>query len=620
MVMPADGMSSADPGSGPFTRRERSTFQRFPLEALPPLVRRFTEEASRALGCDPTYVALPLLSALGSAIGNSRRIELKRGWCEPPILWTAIIGDSGSMKTPAFKCALAAFREIQQAAYRRHELEMHEWQIEKRAYDVAFKAWKSSSADGTSATTPPEEPPRPVADRYQVMDTTVEALVPILASNPRGVLLARDELAGWFGSFDRYAKGGRGGADSAQWLSMHSGEQIVIDRKTGGTPMLFVPSACVSICGGIQPGVLRRSLGQQHRESGMAARLLFAMPPRTAKSWTEAELSREVEKKVRELFEYLLALEPARKSPSEWTPLVLTLSENARRMWRDFYNEHAPQLSALEGDEAAAYSKIEGYAARLALIDHVVRSMTDAPNVSDGRAIEEVSLESGIVLARWFGAEALRVYEVLDEPDSDGAQRRLLDWIERNGGTATANEVSKGLRRYRSDAEGARAALTELDHAGFGTLAEVTPSARGGRPTLRFILGSTVTNTPDAGAASGGFGDGDSSGGTRLGHQSHPSSKLHSESSNSCRATTIGLHSDDGQAPGCDQIGSGIQWQDPVPDCKGIGHLGGTTLPSDQSTARNDIGNGGTPGDLPGPRDQGGPRFVGQEGEVIDGS
>lgn len=66
---------------------------------------------------------------------------------------------------------------------------------------------------------PPTKPDPPCAARYIVSDTTVEAVSPLLLMNPRGVRSARDELAGWIGSFDRYA-GGKGGADAAHWLSM----------------------------------------------------------------------------------------------------------------------------------------------------------------------------------------------------------------------------------------------------------------------------------------------------------------------------------------------------------------------------------------------------------------
>ena len=81
--------------------------------------------------------------------------------------------------------------------------------------------------------------------------------------------MVRAELGGWIGGFDRYA-GGKGG-DAAKWLRMFGGRPMIVDRKTSGT--IYVPAAAVSIAGGIQPETLRRALGTEHRENGLAARL-----------------------------------------------------------------------------------------------------------------------------------------------------------------------------------------------------------------------------------------------------------------------------------------------------------------------------------------------------------
>ena len=69
-------------------------FKPFPVDALPEPFRGFVNVGAKAIGCDASYVALPLLAAAASAIGNTRRIQLKRGWTEPAIVWTAIVGDS----------------------------------------------------------------------------------------------------------------------------------------------------------------------------------------------------------------------------------------------------------------------------------------------------------------------------------------------------------------------------------------------------------------------------------------------------------------------------------------------------------------------------------------------
>ena len=50
-------------------------FQPFPTDALPEPAREFVCAVSESSACDPSYVALPLLAVLASAIGNSRRIQ-----------------------------------------------------------------------------------------------------------------------------------------------------------------------------------------------------------------------------------------------------------------------------------------------------------------------------------------------------------------------------------------------------------------------------------------------------------------------------------------------------------------------------------------------------------------
>lgn len=494
-------------------------FAPFPVDVLPEPIRSFVADAAKSIGCDPSYVALPLLSGLAAAIGNTHRIALKRGWTEPAIVWTAIVGESGTHKTPAFKAALKAIRKAQAQAFKEHEAAMAEWEAQHLRYDAELTAWKRDAAkakpgDGYTVA-PPEKPTQPIARRYIVSDTTTEALAPILLGNPRGVLLARDELAGWIGSFDRYAKAGKAGADSAHWLSMHNGEALTIDRKTGIPPTIHVPSASVSIAGGIQPGILARALGQEHHESGLLARLLFAMPPRRVKRWTETDVDANTEAAVAAVFDRLfgLTMEPDPESPlmadgegPDMRPRLVRLADDGKRAWVRFYNEHAGEQVNLSGDEAAAWSKLEGYAARLALVVHLTRWAAGDATLRDPARVDEASIGAGVVLARWFGDEARRVYAILSESDDDRETRRLVELIRRKGGSMSGRELVQASRAFRTVAD-AEAALSVLVEAGAGSW--VTPEQRaGGRPRARrFVLapvyGANVYETPPGDAERG---------------------------------------------------------------------------------------------------------------------
>jgi hypothetical protein len=466
----------------------------FPVDALPEPIRGFVDAGARAIGCDPSYLALPLLTAIAAAIGNTRRLELKRGWSAPPILWGAIVGESGTAKTPAFRLAMRPVRERQSRAFKVFELRQQE-------YEAALQAWENTKKSERG-----EKPQPPSCERFIVSDTTVEALAPILLDNPRGLLLARDELAGWIGSFDRYAAKGKAGADSANWLSMFSAESIIVDRKTGIPRTIHVPQAAVCVSGGIQPAILQRSLGLEHRESGLAARLLLTCPPRRPKRWTEADIDPSAEAELVRLFDWLYELQPATGDGGEPRPRLVRLNDDARAAWIAYYNTHAIEQADLTGDMAAAWSKLEEYAARLALVVHFIRWA--AGDVADETRLDLASMNTGIILANWFKHEARRVYAMLDESDAERDQRRLVEWIDRKGGTVTAREVRQGCR-WLKEPGAAEAALEGLVKAGRGTWRDAPPTAKGGRPARVFVLStlSTVYETPAKPEESEGFVD-----------------------------------------------------------------------------------------------------------------
>jgi hypothetical protein len=453
----------------------------FPVSCLPERVARFVDISSRAIGCDPSYVALPLLAGLASAIGNTRRIQLKRGWSEPAVVWAAIVGDSGTLKSPALEVALRAVRKRQRAAMKRHAEAMALYEIESMRYEKELRAWKNAKANEE----PPQRPAEPVADRCYADDTTIEALAVLLLQNPRGLLLVRDELSGWLGSFDRYAQGR--GADAAKWLEMFGGRSIMVDRKSGPSRTIYVHRAAVSVAGGIQPGTLQRALGMEHRENGLAARLLLACPSRRAKRWTEADISPELENQIEAIFERLYSLEPGADRDGEIQPLDLPLTPAAKDAWVAFYDEHAIEQAELTGDLAATWSKLEGYAARLALIVHLTRWAAGDPTLEDANVVDEQSIKAGVELSTWFGHEARRVYSILGENPEQREHRRLIEMIRSKGGSVTIREVQRSSRKY-TNAKDAEQALEALVAAGVGIWEDPKPGLAGGRPVRQFVL------------------------------------------------------------------------------------------------------------------------------------
>lgn len=495
------GVDETEPIEAERPKERVERFQPFPTNALPEPVQSFVVAGAKAIGCDASYLALPLLTTLAAAIGNTRCIQLKRGWSEPAILWTAIVGDSGTMKSPALEVVLSPVRDRQRRVLADHADAMKQHRDDLLRYDRDLAGWKKTKGGGE----PPEKPEEPIAERYWCDDPTIEALVVLLLHQWRGLLMVRDELAGWIGSFDRYS-GGKGG-DVARWLEMFGGRSMVVDRKTGIPRTLFVPRAAVSVAGGIQPEILRRCLGQQYRDNGLAARLLLACPPRTPKRWTEADISPEAEASISALLDRLYSLEPTVSDDDELQPINIGLTPEAKRLWVKFYNEHAQESSELTGDLSAAWSKLEGYAARFALVIHFARWAADDPDLQTHDAVDQVSIDAGIRLSRWFGHEARRVYAILAESDDDRDVRRLVEWIEGKGGKVSPREVQMGCRWLRGSGN-AEAALNALVKAGHGEWHDAPPGPNGGRPSRVFGLQTVSTSTELPGTRdSGGFVD-----------------------------------------------------------------------------------------------------------------
>ena len=483
---------SADPPAGPAPLQYRP----FPLDVLPAPVREFVSQSASAIGCDPTYIALPLLAELAAFIGNTRRILLKRTWTEPAVLWTVIIGSSGSQKSPGLEAALAPIKRKQAERLAAHADAMKDYQVKLLHYEVQLSEWRSKGRDKRGE--PPEKPLAPAAERYLCSDTTVEALATILADAPLGVLLARDELSGWIDSFDAYRQG-RGG-DVSHWLSMHRAGDLLVDRKSGDKRTIYVPRAAVSIAGTIQPETLRRALGRKHFENGLAARILMAMPPRRPKKWTEADVEPSVEAAVHTVVDAILRFNFGIGQDGQPVPIDLPLTPEAKVVWVGFYNEHGQHQASLpDGDLAAAFSKLEGYAARLALVVHMVRIAAGEGAPHD--TVDKTSIEAGIALARWFAHETERIYSILSETDVERKQRTLVEFIRSKGGSVTIRDLMRGGPYYKK-ADQAEQALDQLMQDGLGTWETVdTGNVPGPRPQV-FRL-HDMTNSANGAMGSG---------------------------------------------------------------------------------------------------------------------
>jgi hypothetical protein len=439
---------------------ERVEWQPFPVELLPEPVCSFVRQvwASLDRSADPACAALPLLASIASAIGNRRRIEIRPGWTEPSVLWCAIVAESGSKKSPAADKSLSFVRDRQTAAFEAHKIALAEWEEERRNYEASRR---SKSADAQ----PPS--PKPIATRFIVNDITVESLAVTLEHSPN-VLLDRDEISGWVSSFDRYASGKSGG-DVAQWLPCYNAAPWVVDRKTSGT--IHIPRAAVSVFGGIQPKVLVRSFGP-HVDNGLLQRFMLAAPPEGPQQWPDGDVDFATMAAMQAMFDTLFSLHV----DDDGHPQVLDLEPDALGVFKEWWNEIGQQRLQATGPTKSMLSKAEAWAARLALVCHLIRQAGAEPALRS--RIDADSITRGVGLARWAAREWTRVFRLMEQGGDDAADARLREWIVSRGGSASVRDVRRGLRRYQAPGR-AEEGLRRLVASG---AAEWTADSSGGRP------------------------------------------------------------------------------------------------------------------------------------------
>jgi hypothetical protein len=440
-------------------------WQPFPTKAMPEPLSSFVANAAAATGVDQSYIAAALLVTIGAAIGTTRQVQCKVEWNEFPVLWIGLVGKSGCGKSPGLAIATKPIKRLQHVAAAEHQ----------QALDMMRGKGDSDQI---------ELPKMPC---LYAEDITIEGLIDRLVDNPRGLVVVRDELAGWVDSMNSY-RGGKGGDESA-WLSFFDGREAKHDRKSAKRSMLFVPHAAVSLIGGIQPGVLRECLTARRVASGMAARLMVIHPPEKVHLWTDAEVD---QKKLEAVCELVDRIYRELNHGDNGKPQVVSLDAEAKRMFRQHYDNIRCREAESQDHEAAALSKSIAVTARLALILHCVRIANHDPALKCFDEIDKETMDRAITIGRWLIAETLRVTYALSESPQAKREREILELASRlkqEGKPTTIRELMRHQKKLWTKQEDAEAELIKIVASDKAHWSMLGPGDKGGRPTRQFKVG-----------------------------------------------------------------------------------------------------------------------------------
>jgi Protein of unknown function (DUF3987) len=314
----------------------------FPVAALPATLAAFVNAEHQAMGADRSALAMAAITTISGAMHAETRVEIGDGWSEPPIIWTALVGQPSAMKSPI----------ITKATTPLHSLDHYR----DTAWRKSHALWEQAKAAG--------QKPGPVAPkpgRDVVQDATPEKLAEILSRGPAGSLMVHDELAGWLGGFERYSSGA---SSRAFFLQCWNGGVFLKDRVGQGTrdpnSEIRVDNLALCVLGGIQPD--RLAAIRDLTGDGLLQRFLPVLM-RSAKRGDESTKVSAEEANYDKLIKLINKAWPRRYH------FAADAIEVRKRVLDRIHT-----LEQLEGFPPAligAIGKLKGYYARLALVLHV---------------------------------------------------------------------------------------------------------------------------------------------------------------------------------------------------------------------------------------------------------
>ena len=147
--------------------------------------------------------------------------------------------------------------------------------------------------------------------------------------------------------------------------------------------------------------------------------------------------------------------------------MIVDLSPEAKDLFIRFFNSNVDERVTLKSDMKAAWAKFTSYAARLALVFHVVQCLKGEGSLKE---MSGDSMQRAIRLVFWFKRETPSILQLLRHTkcEIDFESKSVLDLVERNGGQMTVRELQHQRRKYRSKggAKAAEAILDGLVHEG----------------------------------------------------------------------------------------------------------------------------------------------------------
>lgn len=363
-------------------------YKEFPKGLFPPLIEDFIQDSARAQGLCPDFIYCAFISAISVMIGNKCAVKIIKKWVERPLVWIALVGNSGVKKTPAIDLIFSPLEEIEE----RNNIE----------YTQSMREYQESIKAGEKGVE------KPLSKQLILDDTTIEGLYDVLQYNNSGLILKKDELLSLIYEGGRYSSTN---GQEERLLSIFSGASIKINRK-GDSLCTFIKKPFVSLIGGIQPRVTKVLFAENRADNGFINRILFASLDNLERKMPcydpNDELASEYDNYIKRAYIQSKQFDSGGKEVS-----YIPLSKEAMAIFKT-WQEDFIYGNKVDKSYEDYIAKQEAYAVRLSLI---IEYSWEVLNEGKPVAVSRKSMESAIEFCSYFFQSFVRVRNMQQSPE-----------------------------------------------------------------------------------------------------------------------------------------------------------------------------------------------------------
>jgi hypothetical protein len=481
----------------------------FDPELLPESFRPAAQDIAERMQVPLDMPAVSLILTLAGTVNRRAEIQPKANditFVVKPNLWGGLVAPPGFLKTPNIENSTKPLRKIEDD-YRekfKQEIETHEkskelWELQRSAYREQVKqAYKYKKSLPQEVGPEPEEPRQ---TRLTINDATFESLHEIMAINPAGILLIRDELSGFIAQLERP---GREGERAFHLQAWNGNTGHTIDRIGRGS--IHVPACCESILGGIQPNKLRSYLVDTLKggpsDDGFIQRFQLLVWPDFSKDWKLVDRPPNTAAlyQIEGVLRKLVDINPE-------VPLRFKFSNAAQNLFNEWLAALEDKIRsgdihpALAGHLGKFRKTMPALALLFELADMAAQEGFDgfvASILADSQKFGEVSLNharQAAALCEYLESHAKRIYSCVVTPQVHAAHVLANKIREKKigfeGHFKLRDVYLKGWSGLDSP-ELAQGATLVLQDAGWIRSLSDDSGPRGGRPANRFEINPKV--------------------------------------------------------------------------------------------------------------------------------